>query len=50
MKIYNLSEDSACIGKAREYGIRALPTIIVDGRVKIEGKPTPELIKRVIGT
>lgn len=24
---------------ARRYGVRAVPTIVVDGRIKVEGKP-----------
>lgn len=25
--------------KAETYGVRAVPTIIIDGRIKVEGKP-----------
>ncbi|MFQ5711924.1 MAG: thioredoxin family protein [Candidatus Geothermarchaeales archaeon] len=43
-------EDLTCIGKAQKYGIRAVPTIVIDGQVKIEGKPALDLVKRVLGT
>ena len=53
IKVYNLyekCEDLTCVKKAEEYGVRAVPTIVVDGQTKIEGKPTLELMKRVLGT
>jgi len=27
------------IERARSYGVRAVPTIIIDGRIKVEGEP-----------
>lgn len=36
----DLSRPDATVRRlAEEYGIRAAPTIVVDGRVKVEGKP-----------
>jgi glutaredoxin len=32
-------EPEAHRDKVEEYGIRMVPTIIVDGRIKVEGKP-----------
>lgn len=40
---YNLYEkcvDRTCLGRARHYGIRQVPTVVVDGEVAIRGKPT----------
>ncbi len=31
-----------CCDPAREYGIRAVPTVVVDGKIALVGKPTPE--------
>lgn len=53
LKEYNVSEkceDLTCMRKVEEYGIRAIPTVVVDGQVRIEGKPTLELVKRILGT
>lgn len=29
----------AILRKVREYGVRMVPTIVVDGKIKVEGKP-----------
>lgn len=52
MTEYNLSErckTEICLAKAKKYGIKATPTIVVDGRIAIEGKPTVEKVKEVLG-
>jgi len=36
VNVYHLSRDWTV---AKEYGVRAVPTVIIDGEVKIEGKP-----------
>ena len=36
LTVYHLSRDWAV---AKECGVRAVPTVIIDGEVKIEGKP-----------
>jgi len=36
LTIYDLTRN---IGLAKEYGIRVVPTVMIDGEVKIEGKP-----------
>ncbi len=36
LTVYHLSEDRAV---ARELGVRVVPTVIIDGEVKIEGRP-----------
>jgi small redox-active disulfide protein 1 len=36
------------VERAERYGVRGVPTIIVDGRVKIEGVPTAEQLRRAI--
>ena len=35
LTVYNVSEQRSL---AREYGVRVVPTVIIDGRVKIEGR------------
>ncbi len=52
MTEYNLSErceTEICLAKAKKYGIKATPTIVVDGKIAIEGKPTVEKVKKVLG-
>ena len=46
----NISEDCGCgcIDKAREYGIRTIPTIVIDGKIAIEGKPTVERVRETL--
>ena len=34
--------DTTCCDEAKNYGIRAVPTIVADGQVLFEGKPSPE--------
>ncbi len=49
---YNLSEkceSQICLAKAKKYGIKATPTIVVDGKIAIEGKPPVEKVKKVLG-
>lgn len=36
LRVYTLSEN---MDLARKYGVRVAPTVIIDGEVKIEGKP-----------
>lgn len=47
---YNILQEEASATKAEEYGIRSVPTTVVNGDIKIEGKPTLELVKRILGT
>ncbi|MBE0521717.1 MAG: thioredoxin family protein [Candidatus Methanoperedenaceae archaeon] len=49
---YNLAEkceSEICLDRAKKYGIKTTPTIVVDGRIAIEGKPTVEEVKKVLG-
>lgn len=48
----NISEDCGCgcIEKAKEYGIRTVPSIVIDGKIAIEGKPTVEEVKTALDT
>ena len=36
LTVHNLSDERAL---ARKYGVRVVPTVIIDGEVKIEGRP-----------
>ncbi|GBC71123.1 hypothetical protein HRbin02_00902 [Candidatus Calditenuaceae archaeon HR02] len=40
LDIYELTTQYASIReKIREYGIRCVPTIVIDGKIKVEGLP-----------
>ena len=48
---YNIREkceSEVCIRKAEEYGVKAVPTLIIDGKITIEGKPTISQIKEAL--
>ncbi len=32
-------EPEAHLDKVKEYGVHMVPTIVIDGRIKVEGKP-----------
>ncbi len=36
-----------CCEPAKNYGIKAVPTVVVDGRITIVGKPTVEQAKKL---
>ena len=46
----NISKDCGCgcLDKAREYGLKTIPTIVIDGKVAIEGKPTVERVRKAL--
>jgi glutaredoxin len=46
---YNLFEKTEYLEKARRYGVKAVPSIVVDGKLAIEGKPTVHSVKRILG-
>lgn len=49
---YNILEKCVCDceeDKAAEYGIAATPTIVVDGKIAIVGKPTEQQLRDVLG-
>ncbi|MCJ2670027.1 MAG: thioredoxin family protein [Thermoplasmata archaeon] len=49
---YNLferCEDKVCLEKAKEYGIRAVPTMVVDGKVAVQGRPTERQVRHYLG-
>ncbi len=50
LEVYNLLEKPEYMEKARRYGIRALPAIVVDGEKRFEGVPRLEDVRRVLGT
>jgi len=39
---------SAGLEKAERYGVKGVPTIIVNGRVKVEGVPARERLRKII--
>lgn len=41
-------ESEICLRKAEEYGIKAVPTLIIDRNIIIEGKPTISQIKEAL--
>lgn len=41
LTFHNLSDESAM---ARKYGVRVVPTVVIDGEVKIEGRPDIPLV------
>ncbi len=41
-------EGETCCQPAVNYGVRAMPTIVVDGKVVFEGKPTPEQARELL--
>jgi hypothetical protein len=49
---YNLfqrCEDKVCLEKAKKYGIRAVPTMVVDGKVAVQGRPTERQVRHYLG-
>jgi len=42
-------ENETCVRKAKEYGVKAVPTIVIDGKITIEGRPTIHQIKEELG-
>jgi hypothetical protein len=47
---YKLSKECGCgcIDKSKEYGIKVVPTIVIDGKIVIEGKPTVEQVREAL--
>ncbi len=41
-------EGDACCPPAVSYGVKALPTIVVDGKIVLEGRPTPEQARELL--
>lgn len=41
-------EGETCCAPAVSYGIKALPTIVVNGKVIFEGRPTPEQASQLL--
>lgn len=37
-----------CCGEAKEYGIKTVPTIVVNGVIAFEGKPSSEWVKTML--
>jgi glutaredoxin len=48
---YNLYEkcaDRTCLELARHYGVKQVPTVVVDGEVAIRGKPTEAQLRHYL--
>lgn len=50
LKEYKIAEREEDMRRAEEKGVKSIPTMIIDERIRIEGVPTLELVKRVLGT
>lgn len=46
---YNILEKREYLEKARKFGVKAVPSIVVDGKLAIQGKPTVQNVKKVLG-
>jgi len=49
---YNIKErceSKICLKKEQQYGIKAVPTIVIDGKIAIKGKPTAKQVKEALG-
>ncbi len=43
-------EGETCCAPARSYGIKALPSIVVDGKIVFEGRPALEQARELLAT
>ena len=43
-------EGDECCSPAKNYKIRALPSIVIDGKLAIEGQPSLKDIKDILGS
>ena len=41
-------EGDTCCAPAVSYGVKSLPTIVVDGKIAFEGRPTPEQARELL--
>lgn len=46
--IERLCEGETCCAPAVNYGVKALPTIVIDGKIAFEGRPTPEQMQNLV--
>lgn len=37
-----------CCAPARRYGVKAQPTIVIDGKIAFEGTPTPRQVRELL--
>ncbi len=49
IKVHACSGDECC-QPAKNYKIRAVPSIVIDGRLAIEGRPSLKDLKDVLGS
>ncbi len=50
LKVYNVLVNPRYMEKMRRYHVKALPTIIIDGKRRFEGVPELEEIKNALRT
>jgi len=46
---YNILQKTEYLERARKYRVKAVPSIVVDGKLAIKGKPTVQNVKKVLG-
>jgi len=46
---FNILKKTEYLEKARKHGVKAVPSIVVDGKLAIEGKPTVQNVRKVLG-
>jgi glutaredoxin len=46
--VHKCSGDECC-QPAKDYGITSVPSVVVDGQIKIVGKPTQDEIENILG-
>lgn len=48
--VVNTCSGDECCQPAKEYKIRTVPSIVVDGKLAIEGKPSLQEISKILGS
>jgi hypothetical protein len=41
-------QGETCCELAKQYGVKTLPTIVINGKVAFEGRPTPERTQQLL--
>ncbi len=48
VKVYNISIDEKAYEKALQYGVKAVPAIVIDGKLVQEGLPERTVIEKAL--